>query len=278
MARKTHRDSPYPKTVYSLIGEGGLQSARVIAPMLVEHFRIRSVVDFGCGTGSWLAAFREVGVEDVLGLDFHRLDGGALLIPREKFRTVDLRKPVTLDRKFDLVVCVEVVEHLPATAADALIDSLVNAGDIILFSGAIPGQLGYAHVNEQWQSHWVREFSRRGMVAVDWIRPKIWAHPRVDFWYAQNSLLFLSQSALLGFPRLMESVGVAHESLSVVHPLLYLDRSAVQKSRLHRAAQWSVQKFPFLWAWLSRRRAVRLSKLATEIWDEHTGEERVEQH
>jgi hypothetical protein len=38
-------------------------------PLLIELFHPRSVVDLGCGTGIWLAAFREQGVTDVLGIE-----------------------------------------------------------------------------------------------------------------------------------------------------------------------------------------------------------------
>ena len=48
---------------------GSLESARVVVPLLVEATSPRSVVDVGCGIGSWLAAFQEAGVEDVLGVD-----------------------------------------------------------------------------------------------------------------------------------------------------------------------------------------------------------------
>jgi 2-polyprenyl-3-methyl-5-hydroxy-6-metoxy-1,4-benzoquinol methylase len=60
-----------------------------------------------------------------------------------------LDSPLDLGRAFDLVISLEVAEHLPESAADAFIDSLVRHGDVILFSAAIPFQGGHRHINEQ---------------------------------------------------------------------------------------------------------------------------------
>ena len=55
---------------------------------------------------------------------------------------------------FDLVVSLEVAEHLPKECADIFVDSLVRLGPIILFSAAIPQAGGTCHINEQWPEYW----------------------------------------------------------------------------------------------------------------------------
>src|SRR6056297_2828234 len=45
------------------------QDADIVVPMIMELFPVASIVDVGCGLGSWLAAFADCGVEDYLGLD-----------------------------------------------------------------------------------------------------------------------------------------------------------------------------------------------------------------
>jgi hypothetical protein len=52
--------------------------------------------------------------------------------------------------RFDLALCLEVAEHLPAAAGDSLVRRLASVGARILFSAAIPGQGGRNHVNEKW--------------------------------------------------------------------------------------------------------------------------------
>ena len=53
-----------------------------------------------------------------------------------------------MDRKFDLVVSLEVAEHLPSECAETFVDSLTGLGPIVLFSAAIPHQGGTNHANE----------------------------------------------------------------------------------------------------------------------------------
>lgn len=60
----------------------------------------------------------------------------------------DVGAPIELHRRFDLVLCLEVAEHLPASAADTLVRSLTGLGNVIAFSAAIPFQGGANHVNE----------------------------------------------------------------------------------------------------------------------------------
>ena len=68
-----------------------------------------------------------------------------------------------MNRKFDLVLSLEVAEHLPSECAEAFVESLVNLGPVILFSAAIPYQGGENHVNEQWPEYWVGVLSGEGI-------------------------------------------------------------------------------------------------------------------
>ena len=45
---------------------GSRQSADVIVPIILQLTRARSVVDVGCGVGSWLRAYSRAGVADYL--------------------------------------------------------------------------------------------------------------------------------------------------------------------------------------------------------------------
>ena len=73
-----------------------------------------SVVDFGCGIGTFVRAFKNVGVKDVLGLDGKWVDEDLLYkyIKPSEFKKVNLEKKVKLDKKYDLAISLEVAEHL----------------------------------------------------------------------------------------------------------------------------------------------------------------------
>lgn len=207
-----------------------MAAAEVIVPIVVGLVRPRSVVDVGCGTGSWLLAFEKQGVTDSLGLDREEV-GRAFRLSGDRFRPADLSRPLNVGREFDLAVSLEVAEHLPESAAESFVGSLTRLSPLVLFSAAIPGQGGKNHVNEQWRDYWVRLFASRGYQALDPIRGRVWDDDRVAAFYAQNLMLFARETLLEARPELAaERVGVLAPGQSAVHPRLF-------EARRERAAR-----------------------------------------
>lgn len=212
----------YGERFYDNVRVTARSSADRIAPMIMSLVRPASVVDVGCGSGTWLSVFRSLGVESILGLDAAFVDRASLEIPAEDFVVVDLAQPVPIRRRFDLALCLEVGEHLPATSADTLVDGLTKLSDAVLFSAAIPGQGGTNHINEQWPPYWARKFASLGFEPIDALRSRIWADPLVAFWYAQNTVLYCSTERISRSTTLRsEADRGAGSVLSLVHPELY---------------------------------------------------------
>jgi SAM-dependent methyltransferase len=211
----------YDASYYSSLRRGMQVSAQRVAPILVDLFAPRSVVDVGCGPGEWLAAFLEQGVDDVLGIDGAHIDPESLAIAPEQFLAHDLCRPLQLERRFDLVLCLEVAEHLPAEAADVLVESLTGLGDVVVFSAAIPHQGGEHHINEQWPQYWGQRFQDRGYALCDIVRWQVWNDPQVEWWYAQNMTVFTAAGRLE--QDLSRSAPDPEHPLPVVHPRLYLE-------------------------------------------------------
>jgi hypothetical protein len=127
-----------------------------------------------------------------------------------------------MDGKFDLVLSLDVAEHIPPQCAETFVNSLINLGPIIVFSAAIPFQGGVNHVNEQWPEYWAKKFQERGYIAIDCIRKKIWKSEKVEWWYAQNILVFARNDCLEDHPALKQEFENTFSSqLSIVHPYLY---------------------------------------------------------
>jgi len=193
---------PYGEAFFADQAEGSLRSARVIAPLVVDLVHPTSIVDVGCGIGTWLSAFRESGVRQVHGFDGAYVDRTKLLIPAESFTAVDLRTPEALTGTYDLALCLEVAEHLPTAVSGRLVAALTRLAPVVLFSAAIPGQTGTDHINEQWPSFWEAHFRTLGYRAIDAVRPTVREDRRVDWWYRQNVMLFASEDAIAARPGL----------------------------------------------------------------------------
>lgn len=145
-----------------------------------------SVLDVGCGKGVWLKAALEAGAKDVIGIDGVAIDPAQLHFPANFFSQIDLSRSWRLKRRFDLVICLEVAEHLDKDDASILIDSIVEHSDLVLFSAASPSQPGQHHCNCQWPEYWQSLFNLRGFTCNDDIRWRVWSDPRVEPWYRQN--------------------------------------------------------------------------------------------
>jgi SAM-dependent methyltransferase len=165
------------------------RSAGTVAPIILSLVEPRSIVDVGCGVGCWSAAFLANGVE-IVGMDGDWVRRDMLQIPPANFVVHDLRQELQSERSFDLALCIEVAEHLPATRAATLVRDLARLAPCILFSAAVPGQGGTDHINEQPLSYWVTLFREQGYEPVDCVRPRIWDDEKIDWWFRQNLVFF----------------------------------------------------------------------------------------
>lgn len=193
---------PYDDDFYAEGDAHALRSARRLVPEVLRLLPVRSVVDVGCGLGAWLSVFVEHGALDVLGVDGAHVRQAALHIGRERFLARDLGEPLTLDRRFELAMSVEVAEHLPAVRASGFVADLCRAAPAVLFSAAVPSQGGVHHVNEQWPDYWALRFAAHGYTCIDAFRGRAWDDPDVSWWYAQNLLLYVDRHTLRDRPAL----------------------------------------------------------------------------
>jgi SAM-dependent methyltransferase len=223
MAREFHTYSPYTANFYDQQKRGSYSSAEVVIPRLLSLARIQSAVDIGCGVATWLKVLIAHGVSDVMGIDGDYVDRGEVQIPVEQFLALDICQPLNLGRRFDLALSLEVAEHLSSDSAENFVECLTSLAPVILFSAAIPSQGGTSHVNEQWPEYWASIFRKHGYVPLDCIRRYVWNDTRVEWWYAQNILVYANEEGLHKNPGLAGYHHVGTEQqLSVVHPRQYL--------------------------------------------------------
>ncbi len=164
-----------------------INAARKIVPLLMTEFKPKSVLDLGCNIGCWLAEFEKVGILDVMGVDGDNMIP-ELLISREKFLVFDLTSELSLKRTYDMVLCLEVAEHIVENQSEKLMRNICRHGDLVIFSAALPGQGGHKHLNEQPIKYWMERFTAFGYIASEEFRERI---PKdVSEWYRNNLVVY----------------------------------------------------------------------------------------
>jgi SAM-dependent methyltransferase len=213
-------------------------SAGRILDIVMDYYRPASMLDVGCGTGTWLKVARSRGISDIRGIEGSWLDKSKLQVEPGLVEVVDLEKGFELGRRFDLVISLEVAEHLSERAANHFIESLTAHAPLVLFSAAIPYQGGDHHVNEQFLPYWAEQFSRFNFRPVDVIRGRIWNEQTILWWLRQNVVLFVKEELLARNERLRRA---AEESaaypLSLVHPDVYAFRMRMGMQAVDKMGQ-----------------------------------------
>jgi hypothetical protein len=224
MQPKTYQDNFFE---YHL--QGAINSADAITPIIREYISPVSVIDIGCGIGAWLSVWKKSGVDSIAGIDGEYVDTSKLLIEKSEFKAQNLENGFMADKKYDLVTCLEVAEHIQVSLAEKFVDSLCSLGDVILFSAAIPGQGGTMHINEQYPGYWVNIFAKKGYLPIDCIRQRIWNDSKIQWWYKQNILFFVKENSLVNYPKLKD----AHDKNgSVVLPFVHPELMDIKKKEV----------------------------------------------
>lgn len=216
---------PYSDRFYARRAARIARSAEALVPTLVDLFRPGSVVDVGSGDGTWLRAFSRRGSE-VAGMDGPWVPRRHLQIDEGDFFPIDLGKAplpyaLSLPRpRYDLLISLEVLEHVDPERGDALVDLICSLSDTLIISAAAPDQGGTRHVNERWPDYWVTKFQDRGYKPFDFLRYSIWNDERIAPWYRQNVIGYfrgevpqrVREFAQRGMDRLLE------QPLPLCHP------------------------------------------------------------
>ncbi len=152
----THCGQSYTRTPVWLEFFGG------IADRIIEHVHPKTVLDAGCAIGLLVEALRARGV-DAFGLDISEY---AISQTTPESRPFCRMGSLTdkLDRRYDLIVCIEVVEHLSPADGALVLDNLCAHTDDILFSSTPLDRDEPTHLNVQEPEIWAELFAQRGFV------------------------------------------------------------------------------------------------------------------
>src|ERR1700756_337735 len=112
------RTNVYSEDFYEETTAGGLSAARAILPLLWQKRAFTTVVDVGCGLGAWLLAAQELGAQHLIGFDGEYVPKERMVIDPSTIEFRDLTNPIRSNVSYELCLCLEVAEHLPASRAE----------------------------------------------------------------------------------------------------------------------------------------------------------------
>jgi SAM-dependent methyltransferase len=171
------------------------RAAERILPIVFSVVDTTSVIDVGCGPGSWLDVARELGVAKTTGVEgewaVEWFRGDGMSVGDFELILANLEDDLPSPGTFDLALCIEVVEHLSPARGDSFVADLCRCAPHVLFGAALPGQKGPNHLNTQWPSYWARCFAEHGYRPLDVIRARVWGDDDLLVHYRQNPILFV---------------------------------------------------------------------------------------
>jgi SAM-dependent methyltransferase len=133
-----------------------------IADRLIEDFHPATALDAGCAIGLLVEALRDRGV-DAEGIDFSEFAIAGSRADVRPFLTVgSITEP--LRKRYALITCFEVLEHMTPKDADQAIANLCAAGDELIVSSTPLHYRDPTHTNIHPQEYWTERFARHGFI------------------------------------------------------------------------------------------------------------------
>lgn len=156
--------------------------------------RPTSFLDLGCGDGWMVRTARMAGAKPAVGVELSP-DIKKLRIKWAKVLIHDLSTPFDLEHLFDLVVSIEVGEHMSEAASDMYVRNIArHVGKHLVFTAAAPGQGGDGHINCQPQEYWRAKIQNLGLCYNEQATQRLresWKYCTGPmFWLPQNLQVF----------------------------------------------------------------------------------------
>jgi glycosyltransferase involved in cell wall biosynthesis/2-polyprenyl-3-methyl-5-hydroxy-6-metoxy-1,4-benzoquinol methylase len=160
--------------------------AKRLAEYIKNEINPESVLDIGCGPGTYVYALRNLGV-DAKGLDIdERVHGKEHLKYQSLFDITD--------ETAEAVICMEVAEHIEKEREDEVVEKVVSTvGNTLIWTAAAIGQGGIGHINCKNKEEWAEKIAATGLVRNIEKENKLIDFIRQGYhmgWFVNNLLYF----------------------------------------------------------------------------------------
>lgn len=155
---QTHCGLPYERSTH------WLQFFGTIAENVVQQFSPKTALDAGCAIGMLVETLRNYGV-DTEGFDISEYAVSQAPEYLKPYIKIDnILNPDASNKHYDLVICIEVLEHLTEAEADTAIANIARWGDTVLFSSSPEDFSETTHINVQKPGYWIEKFAQHGLI------------------------------------------------------------------------------------------------------------------
>lgn len=158
---------------------------------LTDSFKIKSVIDVGCGFGFHTKYFKEVLNCGVLGIEGSKKVVELSLLPNHVMWHDYTNGPYVPEKIYDFCWSIEFVEHVEEKFKQNFIETFKKCKYLAITHG-LPGQGGYHHVNCQPPEYWIEELKKNGFDLMPEITEECRKISLIDFndyieWRADTS-------------------------------------------------------------------------------------------
>jgi cyclopropane fatty-acyl-phospholipid synthase-like methyltransferase len=157
---------------------------------VLREEKISSVVDLGCGTGTYSKEFKKEG----FSCDCYDGNPNTEKLTEGLCSEINLAKEINLNKKYDCVMSLEVGEHIPKEFESIFIDNIIkHSKKLVILSWAVVGQGGRGHVNEKnndyiektfldkgWKRNKEKENKLRMKSSLSWFKKTIMVYEQVE--------------------------------------------------------------------------------------------------
>jgi GT2 family glycosyltransferase len=143
---------------------GWLQVFGAFAEHIARDIHPASVLDAGCAMGFLVETLRLRGIE-AWGIDISEYAISNVhpdIQPYCKIGSVTEPPPDSFPQRYDLIVCIEILEHLEPRQAEQAVANLCQHAEDILFSSTPFDHREVSHINVQPPEYWAELFARHG--------------------------------------------------------------------------------------------------------------------
>jgi SAM-dependent methyltransferase len=156
---------------------------------LINRFSVKSMLDVGCGDGTELIYFKQKKIK-TFGIDGLRAN---IFFASNKGLDCCAFNLATgayfHSEKVDLILCVEVVEHIEEKYFDNILKTFTN-GRILAMTHALPHQRGYHHVNCQADEYWITKLESSGFIYLKDLTVLARKIAEKNSYFSKSGLLF----------------------------------------------------------------------------------------